>query len=219
MRRAAALALLGLLWWAPLVAADLTPIPGGKSLGVEIRNLRLPEALHRDLMSGLTNRLLLRITLTSGSQSIAQRAVELTVRYDLWDEVFRLGTLMDGAAVSTTAVKSAEEAAAFLRNVRLPALFAQRAVPAGALVLRAEILLNPIDRERMEAIRKWVRENTTPGSPGPGGLGSGGGVGSGANEIFNRIFEQYATDADFAAPWKETLTSQPFQWKPADDGK
>jgi hypothetical protein len=83
------------------------------------------------------------------------------VRYDLWDEVFALHTLVDGATRNVRTVKSAEEAMAFLRNVRLMGLFARGApMRAGALVLKAEVLLNPIDRERMEAIRKWVQENT-----------------------------------------------------------
>jgi hypothetical protein len=218
--RIATVAMLGLLWCAPSCAADVVPILGGKALGAEIRDLRPPESLRKDLASGLTNRLLIRITLLSRSEAIAQRTVELTVRYDLWDEVFRLGTLMDEATMSATTVKSVAEAMAFLRNVRLAELFARAPpAPAGTLVLEAEILLNPIDRERMAAIKEWVRRNTAPPSPELDGLSGGGATGSGANAIFNRIFEQYATDADFVASWKEALTSQPFAWEPAHDGK
>ncbi len=220
MRGAATLTLLGLLWSASSFAADVIPILDGPALGAEIRDLQPPETLRKDLVSGLTNRVLIRVTLMSGSESLAQRAVELTVRYDLWDEVFRLRTLLDGATLNATTVKSAEEALAFLHNVRLAGLFARSArTHAGALILKAEVLLNPIDRERMDEIRKWVRQNTAPGSPGPTGLSPGGMTSSSANAIFNRIFEQYATGAEFAASWKEALTSQPFLWEPARDGK
>jgi len=214
VRRAVAVALLGLIWCASSLGAEVKPIFDGAALGAEIRDLQPPESLRKDLVSGLTNRVLIRVTLMSGTESLAQRAVELTVRYDLWDEVFALRTLVDGATRSAGTVKRAEEALAFLRNVRLANLFPRTApMSAGALVLKAEVLLNPIDRERMEAIRKWVQENTAPASRDLTGLNPGGVTSPSANAIFNRIFEQYATGAEFAASWKETLTSQPFAWE------
>src|SRR5262245_3006800 len=82
-----------------------------------------------------------------------------------------------------------------------------------ALVLKAEVLLNPIDRERMEAIRKWVEENTAPTTRGLNGTSPAGNTSPSANAIFNRIFEQYAIGGDFAAVWKESLTSQSFAWE------
>jgi hypothetical protein len=214
VRGALAFALLGLLWSASSFAAEVLPIFDGQTLGVEIRGLQPPESLRKDLVSGLTNRMLIRITLLSGPQVLAQRAAELTVRYDLWDEVFRLNTLVDGATVSSRTVKSAEDALSFLRNTRLERLFPQNAsMRAGALVLKTEALLNPIDRERMDAIRKWVRENTAPVSPGLEGPSGRTGSAS-ANAIFNRIFDQYATGPDYATIWKDALTSRAFTWKP-----
>jgi hypothetical protein len=134
--------------------------------------------------------------------------------------VFALRTLVDGASRSASTVKRVDEAMAFLRNVRLTGLFPRSApVRAGTLILKAEVLLNPIDREKMEAIRKWVQENTAPASRDLTGLSPGGITSPSANAIFNRIFEQYATGAEFAAPWKETLTSQSFVWEAAREGR
>ena len=220
MRGVVTLALLGLLWSGSAFGGNVLPILEEPALGAEIRDLEPPASLHKDLMSGLTNRVLIRITLISESQSQGQRLVELTVRYDLWDEVFRLRALIDGATLSTATVKSTEEAMDFLRNVRLPGLFAGSVAPrARALILKAEVLLNPIERERLESIRKWVRENTAPASPASGALSPGGTTTSDPHAIFNRIFEQYATGAEFAAVWKEDLTSQPFQWEPVREGR
>jgi hypothetical protein len=213
VRRAVAVALLGLLWSASSFATEVLPIFEGSALGAEIRELRPPESLRKDLVSGLTNRVLIRISLLSGTEVLAQRAVELTVRYDLWDEVFALHTIVDGERRSATTVKSAGEALAFLRNVRLASLFPRSATTrTSALVLKAEVLLNPIDRERMEAIRKWVEENTAPTTRGLTGTSPAGNTSPSANAIFNRIFEQYAVGGEFAAVWKEALTSQPFVW-------
>ena len=219
MRGAVIVALLGLLWSASASGATVIPIIEGPALGAEIRDLRPPETLRKDLVSGLTNRVLIQVTLTSGSESLGQRVVELTVRYDLWDEVFRLHTLMDGTTLSAATVKSAEEAMAFLRNVRLARLFVRSVPPrAQALILKAEVLLNPIEREQLDSIKKWVRQNTAPAPSAGGGLNPGGGTSSNPHAIFNRIFEQYATGAEFAASWKEELTSQPFSWEPVRGG-
>ena len=217
MRWAASVALLALLWSTGSIAAELTPLIDDQRLGAALRDLRLPETLRKDLKSGLTNRLLIRVTLLARSETLAQRAVELSVKYDLWDEIFRLRTTVDGATVSSTTVARVEEAARFLSDAQLPRLFTRNATaPSTALVLKAEVLLNPLDRERMDAIRKWVAQNTTP--PDAAGIGSNAPT-TGANALFNRIFEQYASGTDVAAAWKETLSSQPFQWEPAHDGR
>jgi hypothetical protein len=63
-------------------------------------------------------------------------------------------------------------------------------------LLRVELLLNPIDREKMRTIRKWVSQNTSPSVAGD--------QMSASNAVFNRIFEQYA-DSDLAAAWRVTL--------------
>jgi hypothetical protein len=95
----------------------------------------------------------------------------------------------------------------FLRRLRLPRLFATNALERQRpFTLTADILLNPVDRERMEMIRKWVAQNNI----GPGNLDARNG-GDVAVAIFNKIFEQYAKGAEVAAVWSETSVSQPFR--------
>jgi hypothetical protein len=111
-------------------------------------------------------------------------------------------------------IRNLDEMQAALRNLRLPRLFTTAGMSATqAHTLTAEVLLNPLDRERMEMIRKWVAENSI-GPADIGGHDAGGGL---SVAIFNRIFEQYAKGADIAAVWRETSTSQPFRLEELSD--
>jgi hypothetical protein len=187
--------------------AELTPLIENGRVGVAIQNLAFPDKLDRDLTSGLTNRILIRVTLADEARApVMQRAVEIAVRYDLWEEHFVTTTSLDGAAGQPRTMAGLKDVKAMLSRIRLPALF-QSGEATRTLVLTADVLLNPIDRERMEMIRKWVAENS---------IGVGDVEGRTASDnmsviIFNRIFEQYARGADVAAVWRETLTSRPFR--------
>jgi hypothetical protein len=190
-------------------AADLMPILENGRLGAEIEDLAFPDKLPKELTSGLTNRILIRITLVENDQAPGvQRAVEVAVRYDLWEEHFITTTTLDGAVAEARTIASLDELRAMLRRMRLPALFqADNRGSASRLRLTADVLLNPIDRERMEMIRKWVAEN----SIGPGDVEGRTASDNMSVVIFNRIFEQYAKGAEVAAVWHETLSSRPFR--------
>jgi len=100
----------------------------------------------------------------------------------------------------------------FLANLELPELFATSEVPKDrTATLRVEMLLNPIERERLEAIKKWVIENNTSIPADTSGFSDKRVGNSRSNEVFNKIFEQYAQGADAAASWKESLSSKPFK--------
>jgi hypothetical protein len=187
--------------------AQLTPSLEGGQLSVLVESTALPDALRKDLTSGLTNRILVRVTLSRDAEIVQQRAVELAVRYDLWDERFVMSVTLDGVEAEARSLKSLDEMQAVLRQLRLPRLFATTGMTATELhTITAEILLNPVDRERMEMIRKWVAEN----SIAPADIG-GRNMGGLSLAVFNRIFEQYAKGARIAAIWRETLTSRPFR--------
>ncbi len=57
------------------------------------------------------------------------------------------------------------------------------------IISGATRLLNPIEQERMEMIRKWVSENSTqtPSSGGQGGAPVGAAT---SGDLFNRIFDK-----------------------------
>jgi hypothetical protein len=213
VRRIAAIALLAMIAVSEALSAELAPFLEARRLGVVITALPLPETLPRELTSGLTNRLLVRVTLLSESRTVAQRAVEIAVKYDLWDENFAVTTRVDGTVVQERTLGNMSAVLAMLAKLRLAGLFGTAELAADPpLVVRADALLNPIDRERLDQIRKWVAENTTPTPPTRGASGaSAPSANAASNAIFNRIFEQYAGGAGLAATWNQSVSSRPFR--------
>lgn len=189
-------------------AGQVTPSLDEGQLSALIESTDWPKTLRKDLTSGLTNRILIRVRLARGAEIIQQRAVEIAIRYDLWDERFMMNMTLDGLAAEARTIQSAEDMQATLRKLRLPRLFTTNGVAVTqAHTVTTEILLNPVDRERMEMIKKWVAENSIP----PADIGGRTAGGALSVTIFNRIFEQYAKGADIAAIWQETSTSRPFR--------
>lgn len=194
-----------LLLGAPVQAAEIVPIIRDRHIGARVRGLALPDGLRKDLRSGLTNRLLLRITLLDGAQALASANVEIALKYDLWDERFRSQLTINGTPLSVPDLRTVEDAWKWLVDMSLMPLFDQPATTA-ALTMRAEALLNPIERERMDQIREWVKENSRhvplEGAPSAAVDSS--------NSIFNRIFERYAADPNAVALWREQMKSALF---------
>jgi hypothetical protein len=205
--------LLCLLGISSVFAGELAPYREGSRLGAHVRNVQFPATFRKDLRSGLTNRLLFRVDLLTDSRIVDSRTVELAVKYDLWDENYRLTVAVGQNLVSNTML-SEEGMIAFLGNLRLPAMFeTARLASAREHVLRGEVLVNPIERERMAMIRKWVAENSTQVPRGTAGAGEAGAplgaVTSG--DLFNRIFGQYAGSADGGVGWRENLEPRGFR--------
>ncbi len=152
-----------------------------------------------------------------GTQIVATKDVELAILYDLWEENFKLTVAINRTVVRTEVYAHEADILAFLKNARLPNLFdmTQLAGKRGVTV-RADALLNPIDRERMEKLKRWVAENSTvaplsrpPIAPNDGSLDQVPST-TPSNVLFNRIFSQYATGTDLAAAWRVLVVSMPF---------
>ena len=203
MRRAVALLLL--LANTGANAAEVFATVADGKLGSRIDAISFPESLPKELTSGLTNRFYARVTLLDAQGTLDQRAVEIAIRYDLWDQVFTVVSTMNGAIVESRSVATLAEITALLGALRLPKLFDAATLPAAReLTLRVEVLLNPIDREKMRMIRKWVAQNSTPEVGAEQGFST-------TNAIFNRIFEQYSQGSDVAAVWRIDARSKPFR--------
>lgn len=188
------------------LAAELVPQRQGSHLGARIQGSSFPDSFRRDLTSGLTNRLMIRLTLQQGDRELHTRSVEIAIRYDLWDERFTMTTRVDSVVVDTTVSQEVQQLMQKLELIQLPELFATSSVPGDStLAMQAVMLLNPIDHERMDAIREWVAQNSSRSSLDPAGAMSVGNM-SVSNAIFNRIFEQYTRGSDVASAWKQTLT-------------
>jgi hypothetical protein len=212
MRLHVSLVLLLALAAARVAAAELTPVVTDHGLGVDIRAIALPPTLPKDLVSGLTNTLLLRVALLAGSEQVDQKTVEISIQYDLWEETFKLILSVNDIVAVVRPSSTRVEIDAFLADLRLPDLFPASEVRGDQnAILRVEMLLNPIERQRIEAIKKWVADNSTYTPADTPGF-SDKRVGSArSNAIFNKIFEQYAHGSDTVAIWKASMSSKPFK--------
>ena len=192
----------------PVLAAELTALRRDQRIGARVQKLDYPESLRKELVSGLTNRLLLRVSLRRDTEVLEEAAIEIAIRFDLWDEVFHIATTSP-AGESTRVEPSIESALRALEDLQLGGLFSATSRPGNSqLQVHADILLNPIDRERMDKIRQWVAANTTGSSSGGQ---SATRTASASSELFARIFEQYAAGKDVASVWRRTLASRPFR--------
>lgn len=186
-------------------AADLTASVTDGSLGIAISALQLPADFDKELTSGLTHRVYVRSSLLDASTLLQQRAVEIAIRYDLWDQQFIVISTMDNRAIDSRRLSTVADVKAFFSPLRLARLFEIQAVPRSrSLTVRSELLLNPIEREKLSNIRKWVAANSTPSMGAEQGDSMSG-------AIINRLFEQYADGSDVAAVWRVDVTSAAFR--------
>jgi hypothetical protein len=212
MRRAGALLVLLALTAKPAAAAaELTPEVQEHSLGVRLSGIAWPATLTKDLVSGLTNTILIHIVLALDSK-LEERTAVIAIKYDLWEETFALTATVNGSVILARTGQRQPDIDAFLAKLELPDLFSTQALPTdGTATLRVDMLLNPIERERLESIKKWVLQNNTSIPTDTSGFSDKRVSNSRSNEVFNKIFEQYARGADVAATWKLSLSSKPFR--------
>jgi hypothetical protein len=195
------------------VPAELTPVVRERGIGMHIAGIAWPETFTKDLVSGLTNTLLIHVALFSESKQLDQKTAVIAIKYDLWEETFALTVKVNETVILARNDERRPQIEAFLANLELPDLFAASEVPNNrTATLRVEMLLNPIERERLEAIKKWVVENNTSIPADTSGFSDKRVGNSRSNEVFNKIFEQYAQGADVAATWKESLSSKAFKF-------
>jgi len=203
------LALLLLAGALPAGAAELIAVTEGNYVGAQLRGVRLPDSLRKDLVSGLTNRMLIRITLATEGRTISQSVINRGIKYDLWEETFRMTTSVDDRELPTRTLAKIEDVLSLLTDLPLNAVAPFSDLqPARTYTLFAEVLFDPIDRERMENIRRWVARNS---SLPTGGTQTAGGGSSPSATLFNVIFEQYAAGADIASTSRDSVRSAPFQ--------
>ena len=196
-------------WPMQCGAAELIATVQAGDIGVELRGLQLPETLRTELASGLTNRIVVRVALIADAEAVPLKVVMIAVKYDLWEESFDVTTLVDDRAAAARSFSSVEEVLATLSDLSVDAVLQTSSLERGrAYRFQADVLLDPIDQERMEKIRQWVAQNST--LPARGAPVGGGGASQSA-ELFNRIFQQYASGADVASAWRELVVSQPFR--------
>lgn len=219
MKHMLPIAALLLAWTLRAEAADLVPYAESNYVGAQLRGLQLPVTLRQDLVSGLTNRMLVRMTLAAEGRTISQSVIALGIKYDLWEESFRMTVSVDDRELPARTLAKIEDVLSVLADLPLHAVLRSSDLqPARTYTLLAEVLFDPVDRERMENIRRWVARNSA--LPTSGAQAATGGSSPSA-ALFNAIFEQYAAGADIASTARDSAASGPFkpeQLKPRPAG-
>src|SRR5581483_2414196 len=158
-RRLLLLAPLSLLVPLDVLGAQLTPLLQDGELGLRLLGVGLPPSLRQDLVSGLTNRIVIRVVLLKGGQPSGQRLIGIAIKYDLWEETFDVKLTIDDAPLRSQTCRTVDEVISILTSLTVPRLFpagAAASVATGKLTLVAEVLFDPIEKARLEEIRKWV---------------------------------------------------------------
>src|SRR5262245_43489129 len=109
-------------------AAELLPRLDGRHMGIELTGVTFPETLGRDLRSGLENRIVIQVTAQSQGRVLVRKNVSYVVKFDLWEETFKLRKEMD-TKVETFEVKDTAAVIAQLSAPRLVELFPLDALP------------------------------------------------------------------------------------------
>ena len=208
--RAAHLAIvLAVFVYARSSAAELIPRVTNPAFGASIVGLPFPATLTRDLTSGFENRIFIRISVVSSGKVIVRRDAVITAKYDLWEEQFTVQKFVGDALVAKMTFKQAQEVLAYLGRVELDDLFAVDSVQQGQdIAMQAEVSINPVEREKIERVRKWVAGNSMPGAVGADPAGAP--LIAKPNDLFNKIFDQYTRGEDIVATWKMTVISKVF---------
>ena len=196
------------------MSAQLTPFMRQQRIGVFVENVQLPASFRKDLTSGLTSRVLMQLTLLEAGEPIASKVVDIAFKYDLWEETFGMTMAVDNVTVESRTLAKTDEVFAMLAHLSVPALFpTERLDRSKTLAVAVRVLFNPVERERLEEIRKWVAENSRPAAADPQNASSLAAPPpvTESRSLFNRIFEQYAAGAAVAAAFSDSGTSKPFE--------
>jgi hypothetical protein len=190
-------------------AAELMPRVANNAVGASVLDLPFPETLVRDLTSGFESRIFIRVSLLASGKIVGHRDGTVTAKYDLWEEQFAIRKFIGDSLVNEMTFKKAQEVMAYLAHVELDSLFSADSAPnTQEVVLRADVSINPVEREKIERVRKWVAGNSAPGNVAADPAGTP--LTSKPNDLFNKIFEQYIRGEDIVATWKLSITSKPF---------
>lgn len=218
------LVLLGLvlIWPAVTLSAQVTAVLKEHRMGFLLENVKLPQKFRDDLRSGLTSRILVQVTVLEAKKPLANKVIDIAVKYDLWDETFGVTIAVDNVNREPQVLTRTEDVIAMLSRLNIPDLFSTDTLQGSKeLTLAAHVLFNPLERERLEEIRKWVAENSRPTGvdPASGGSLAAPPVATDSRSLFNKIFEQYAAGAAVAAAFADSATSKPFKLEDLHDAK
>ena len=136
--------------------------------------------------------------------------VQINIKYDLWDEKYQKILFINDHQVDINKKMTKDEILKALRLLRLNNIFLK--IPNqedGFFYIEIEVMLNPINKEKMEEVRKWVAEtSTTVPSDLMGAIAR-----PLTSRLFADLFEQVVKGQANATTWRIQEKSTNFQWK------
>jgi hypothetical protein len=157
----------------PLRAAHLyweDPAQTRLSLSVSFRDV-VDSQIQAKLVRGLpTNIVLSAVVLRAGTTVVVGSTVQsCRITWHVWDEAFRVETALPGSPTQpswTTTIEGVLRRCGEARHLYVPT--SEHISATAALVVKARILVNPVDEELLKKITRWVNRPTSSGTTGPG---------------------------------------------------
>ncbi|TMQ17356.1 MAG: DUF4390 domain-containing protein [Deltaproteobacteria bacterium] len=151
------------------------------------------------LSSGIASTVVIRIQITArdANEPVAEQLIQRSVVYDVWDEIYTL-RLDEPGGSRTFKVKYRAEALKWLTAIDdLPVARTQVLPLEQVFVLKMVVELNPVSRETLAEVRRWLSQGTG------GGIDRGGAFFGSFVSVF---YNPKIADADRVL----RLRSQPF---------
>jgi hypothetical protein len=174
--------------------AKLATHRGWVTMTVSYRDV-VNSAIRRKLLSGLPTVIAARTYVfpDKGARPVALGVKTCRVVFDLWDEVFRIDLQQGGRGRQTVAV-NVEGVLRRCAEARRQPIVAQRSLSAQQpYFMGVMVEINPLSKEMMERIKRWVSRPKGAGTVGPGDSLFGSFVG---------LFITHVPDADRAITFR-----------------
>lgn len=147
-------------------------------ISVSYRDI-VDDTVKRQLTSGLPTTIVMRgwVFKESGGDAIAVTAKTCRVLYDLWDEVFQLTISTPGSSDKPDVALNLEGVLRKCAEARDLSISAQQPYPKEHLYFAAIAEVNPVSKEMMAEVRRWVSRPSAASQASLGGALFGSFVG------------------------------------------
>lgn len=205
----------GVFWTMVASAEGVRPFKGGDYLGAYVECSSYPvEPLKKQLSTGFSTMFLIKARLVRGEWKSEEVLSYMEMFYDLWDEVY---VLKQSSARKTdqkqfkTQEKLLEYLGSFATHDIIPL---NKLKKDKKFSIEINISMNPISKDRVEKMKKWLAESTVNPSLHKTGASEGESTkdfGMQFNRLFKKIFDEYTQSGTTKAEWSVQLLSQPVE--------
>ncbi len=224
-------------------AADIKVTKHANHIYTKIERIHYPQKLlATELKSGLPNVIDIIILVNHNQKLIRQRSQSIMITYDLWDEHYQL-THISPRGTEKLIKKNESALFSYISSISDSTQISSRYFQhQQQLELSFQVIFNPIEGERVEKIKDWIRtsngydktdnskllsthhgkpigNNLTPNAipVGADGLATISSSGPRFKKLFDKILDEYVTDDSIAAQWKSKVITQVIDFPSTDN--